>query len=425
MLKDFNDELLPRKKYLDRIRPFYHECELIKVITGVRRCGKSSLMKTIAQELYKSGIEENQIIFISLAKRPYKSIKTPAKLEEAIDKLSEGTAKTKYLFIDEIQNVKGFEKTLDAYREEKDYSIFITGSNSYLLSGELTTYLTGRYLEFEIGTLSFDEYIEMKMFFGRNVGSDMDREFIEYIQEGGFPLSVKFQNHLERMEYVKGLIKEIFEKDIKRNKTVKNEELFEKIQTYIINNFASPTSITSLCEYLSKTRKEQVDKAIVYRYLKILENAKIICKCNRFDLKSKSSLNGEEKYYLTDLSFYFAANIDNRINYGPCLENIIYNYAKSYSYDISVGRIGKLEIDFILRNINGDYSYVQVARYIDNGNYDEDGNSITEEREYRPFSLLRDGYPRYLLSMDKMLQRRDGVKHCNIVDFLLSRQQFC
>jgi len=157
---------------------------------------------------------------------------------------------------------------------------------------------------------------------------------------------------------------------------------------------------------------------LLYNYLDILENAKIISKCERFDMKSKRSLNGEEKYYLSDLSFYFSQNTDVRINYGPVLENIVYNYALSLGYKISIGEIGKLEVDFILRKHFDEYAYVQVARTIDNDNFDENGKNITEEREYRPFMNIADGYPKYLLTMDKLLQKRNGVKHLNIIDMM-------
>ena len=159
---------------------------------------------------------------------------------------------------------------------------------------------------------------------------------------------------------------------------------------------------------------------LIYKYIEILKNAKIINEVNRFDMKSKKSLNGDEKYYLSDLSFYFAQNVDNRINYGPVLENIVYNYAKSLGYQISIGKIGKLECDFILRNLQNDYSYVQVAKTIFNENYDENGKNKTEEREYAPLEKIADGYPKYLLTLDKIFQKRSGVKHLNIINLMLN-----
>jgi predicted AAA+ superfamily ATPase len=413
------DKLYFREKYIKKLRGFYDDVDMIKVITGVRRCGKSSLMEMVCDEIIKNGVDSKNIIYIHLDKRPYKSIKTTEKLEEIIDSKAEGIDGIKYLFIDEVQNVKDFEETVNAYREEGDYSIFLTGSNSYLLSGELSTKLTGRYIEFEMKTLTFDEYIGIKKFFDKPINVDLEREFIQYIIEGGFPLAVKYDDYEDKMAYVDSVIDEIYKKDIKKNNKIRKKGLFQKIQTYIINNFGSTTSVNSIRDYLLSTG-ESVSTITIYNYLKILENAKIISKCERFDMKSKKSLNGEEKYYLSDLSFYFSQNTDGRINYGPVLENIVYNYACSKGYKVSIGKIGKLEVDFILRKRSDEYSYVQVARTIDNDNFDENGKNITEEREYRSLERIADGYPKYLITMDKLLQKRSGIKHLNIVDLMLN-----
>ena len=413
------DKLYLREKYLKKLRGFYDDVDMIKVITGVRRCGKSSLMEMICKELIEKGIDSKNIIYIHLDRRPYKSIRTTGQLEEVIEGKAEGTIGIKYLFIDEIQNVKNFEETVNAYREEGDYSIFLTGSNSYLLSGELTTKLTGRYIEFEMKTLTFDEYIGIKHFFGIQINTDKEKEFLNYIVEGGFPLAVKYTSYDDKMLYVNSVIDEIFEKDIKKNNKIRKKALFQKIQTYIINNFGATTSVESICEYLKK-KGDSVSKNTVYNYLDILEKAKIISKCKRFDMKSKHSLNGEEKYYLSDLSFYFAQNTDGRINYGPVLENIVYNYALSKGYKASIGKIGNLEVDFILRKGIDEYAYIQVARTIDTDNYDAAGRNLTEEREYRPLENIADGYPKYLITMDNLLQRRSGIKHTNIIDMLLT-----
>lgn len=411
-----------REKYLRKIRGFYHDTEMIKVITGVRRCGKSTLLKMIAEELLQVGIKEENIIFINLDKRPYSRVGHPEVLEEIIDEKTQYINGTKYLFIDEVQNVKDFERVINSFREEGDFSIFITGSNSYLLSGDLVTKLTGRYIEFPMTTLTFDEYVGMKKFLNLEVNPNSDQELIHYILEGGFPLTLQYQSLEDKRLYVSSVVDEIYDKDIKKNKKIRKKNIFEKVQTYIVNNFGTTTSVNALCDYLEKNG-DNVSKITVYNYLKILENAKIISKCERFDMKSKKSLNGEEKYYLTDLSFYFVKNTDNRINYGPVLENIVYNYLKSLGYKISIGKIGKLEVDFIIRNLVNDYAYIQVARTIDNDNYDENGKNITEEREYRPLESIPDGYSKYLLTMDRLLQKRSGIKHLNIVDMMLNNEE--
>ena len=262
----------------------------------------------------------------------------------------------------------------------------------------------------------------MKKFYEKEISLDKDEEFINYILEGGFPLTLKYDSFDDKRLYVDSVIDEIYEKDIRKNNKIRKKELFKKIQTYIINNFGATTSVESICKYLKK-KGDNVSKNTVYNYLNILESAKIISKCERFDMKSKRSLSGEEKYYLSDLSFYFAKNTDNRINYGPVLENVIYNYLKSKGYKISIGKIGKFEVDFIIRNNMNDYAYIQVARTIDNDNYDENGKNITEEREYRSLENISDGYSKYLLTMDKLLQKRSGIKHLNILDMMINNEE--
>ena len=412
----FEENLFPREKYLKRIRGFYHETEMIKVITGVRRCGKSSLMKLIIKELLSSGVNEDNILYLHLDKRPYTGISTQKQLDSLIEKLSKGIDGKKYLFIDEIQNVKDFETVINSWREEGDYSIFITGSNSYLLSGELVTKLTGRYIEFGVLPLTFDEYVKMKSFLGKQVSTDALDELEHYIYEGGFPFALKLNSIDEKREYTQNLIEEIYEKDVHKRIRIRNRSSFDIIMRYLINNFGATTSVQNIVEDLKK-QGNPIKKSTVYRYIDALKNAKILLECNRFDLKSRKSLQGEQKYYLSDLSFFYAYNTDNRINYGPVLENILYNYALSLNYRISIGRIGKLEVDFILRDNKMNYSYVQVA-------YTILSSKKTEDREYTPLENIKDNYPKYVMTTDRLRQMRNGVIHCNIMDFMMKEEGF-
>lgn len=404
-----------RENYLKKIRGFYDDTETIKVITGVRRCGKSTLMATIMQELLDKGVNEENMIFLDLDSRKYRKIKTDDELEKLIDSQSNADG-LKYLFIDEIQNVKGFEEVINAFRGEGQFSIFITGSNSYLLSGELTTKLTGRYVEFEMFPLSFEEYIEMKAFYGKNVDSNLAVELNNYLLEGGFPKAIQYDNLSDKRTYVKAVIDEIFEKDIKRRIKINNREAFEKVRNFVINNFGSTTSISSMQEALHKDGIE-IKRQTLNRYIKALTDAKILYECNRFDMKSKKSVRGEKKYYLADSSFYFAMNTDNRINYGPALENIVYVYARSRDYAISVGRIGNLECDFILRDNNLNYSYVQVS-------YTINESKSTEDREYVPLEKIKDNYPKYVMTTDFLLQNRNGINHVNLMEFIANKSKF-
>ncbi len=402
-------DLFIREKYLQKIRGFYHDAEIIKVVTGIRRCGKSCLMETIRKELLSSGVSQDNIIFLDLDTKKYRKIKTADQLETLIDSF-EGLNGTKYLFIDEIQNVKNFEEVVNAYRQSGEYSIFITGSNSYLLSGELVTKLTGRYIEFELFPLSFEEYLDMKTFYGKQIESNLIIELNNYLREGGFPKAMQYDNFADKRTYIESVIAEIFEKDIKKRIKIKNVEAFNNVRDFVINNFGSTISIKSLQEALAKNGIE-IKRATLTRYIETLVQSKILYRCDRFDMKSKRALSGEKKYYLADTSLYFATNTDNRINYGPALENMLYIYARSYNYKISVGRIGKLECDFILRDNDLNYSYAQVA-------YTINESKSTEDREYKPLETIKDNYLKYVFTTDYLLQKRNGIQHVNILEFM-------
>ena len=416
-MKNLNlEELYPREKYLKKIRGFYHECEIIKVLTGVRRCGKSSIMKMVIGELLAAGIPQEDILYFNLDKRPYMRITEPEQLDKLIEENYSADRK-QYLFIDEVQNVKNFESVINSWREEGTLSIFLTGSNSYLLSGELATKLTGRYLEFNILPLTPDEFIGMKQFFGKSVPSDEQELLNAYIYEGGFPYAVKLDSVADKRTYVQGLIDEIYKKDIQKRITIRNKTVFDTVMKYLINNFGATTSIRNIVEDLQKNGTS-VKRETVDRYIETLISAKIVMPCDRFDMKSRKSLKGEKKYYLSDLSFYYALNTDNRINYGPALENIVFNYAASHDYSISVGKIGKLECDFILRDKGLSYSYVQVA-------YTILSSKETEDREYKSLEAIKgDNYPKYVATMDKIIQERNGIRHINIMSYMKENKQF-
>ena len=403
---------------MGRIRPFYHDEDIIKVITGVRRCGKSCIMQTIADELREEGLSEDNPIYIDLDVRENRKAAASDQLEKLID------AATK--------DAKGMRKSLRRQRDSECKGlriahqrvshgwrvvIFITGSNSYLLSGELVTKLTGRYLEFEVFTLDFAEYLGMKEMLGKQASPNRDEEFARYLREGGFPRAIEYDGDEEKRAYARGIVKEIFEKDIRGRVKVRHATVFNAVRDYLINNFGSTTSIKNLLDHFNRVEGIPIKRETLNRYIQILVDAKILYRCRRFDMKSRRSLQREEKYYLADLGFYFATNTDNRINYGPALENVIYHYACAGVYDVSVGRIVRLECDFVLRKHADAYSYAQVAMTIMN-------DRATEDREYRPFERIRDNYPKYVVTMDRLLQRRSGIQHVNIVDFLANEREF-
>lgn len=407
--------IYPREKYLSRLRPFYSS-DIIKVITGIRRCGKSCIMKAIINELLSNGVDSAHIIYIPLDKRGFKEIKKPEQLEARIESMISGGGLF-YLFIDEVQNVEGFESVVQAYAED-GFSIFLTGSNSYLLSDEITTKLTGRYLTFETFPLDFHEFLEMKKFFNLNVSGDMDQEFNEYVLNGGFPKSLEFPDLNARRTYTRGIVSEIFEKDVKTRRRISNLAVYERVQTYLINNYGSPVSLGNLLSSLEKEGM-RTKASTVRRYIEDLKKAKIIYKCNRFDLKSRKAIRRDQKYYLADMSLYFSMNTDNQMNYGPTLENLVYLYLVSNNYQVSFGKVGNLECDFICRDQEQNYAYIQVTYSLHGGSREADEK--IQEREYRPFRLIRDGYPRYIISLDKYRDQREGVHHINAIDLFLGK----
>lgn len=409
-------KLFKRERYLSKIRGFYHECDIIKVISGVRRCGKSSLMEIIADEISSSGVPSENIIYLNLDKKGLKGIRSSNQLESLIDERTKNVKGTKYLFIDEIQNVDGFEVLINSYREEGDYSIFVTGSNSYLLSGELVTKLTGRYIEFEIFTLTFEEYIAMKKFYGFDVSPDLLVELNNYVNEGGFPRTVRLDNLADKRTYVSGIVEEIFKKDIKKRVTIRRKASFDLVVNFMVNNYGCLMSVNNIFEGLKKGGNE-ITRRTIAKYIQCMVDAKLLYECNRFDMKSKKSLSGEKKYYLADLSLSYASNPDSRINYGPALENIVFQYAKSMGYTVSVGRIGALECDFLLKDQDLNYSYVQVS-------YTILASRETEDREYAPLEKIKDNYPKYVLTTDRLIQKRNGINHENLMDFMVNGKRF-
>ena len=404
-----------REKYLRKMRGFYRDTEIIKVVTGVRRCGKSCLMETVADEIKEQGIVDEQIVYLNLDRRPYRSVKTAEALERLIDEKTTSSDVT-YLFIDEVQNVEGFEEVLNAFREEGRHSIFITGSNSYLFSGELITKLTGRYLEFEMFPLTFDEYLGMKKFLGKPIADNAVDEFDRFLRDGGLPKAVQYDSDADRRTYIEGVISEIFEKDIRRRVKVRHVSVFQKVQTYLINNFGATTSLTKILAELEKDGTH-IKRETLNRYIDILKDAKVLYECRRFDLKSRKSICGEQKYYLADLGFYYAGNTDTRINYGPVLENVLYVYARSHGYAVSIGRIGTLECDFILRHGDTQYAYVQTCMTMSSA-------PATEDREYAPLEKIGDNYPKYVLTRNDPIQNRNGIIHANLPTFMQGSRTF-
>ncbi len=250
----------------------------------------------------------------------------------------------------------------------------------------------------------------MKRFLGQEVDPNPVAELDRYILEGGFPKALDCPKMADKRACVGSVIREIFERGIRRRAKVKNASVFNRVRDYDISNFGATASLANIQSDLER-QGVRIKRETLNRYLRILEDARIISKCARFDMKSRKSLKGEQKYYLADLSFYFALNTDNRIDYGPVLENIVYRYARSLGYEVSVGRIGRLECDFVVRSPEMEYAYVQVAMTIMD-------DRLTEDREYRPLERIRDSWPKFVITRGDPIQHRSGIVHENVTELI-------
>lgn len=397
---------LVRERYLSKIRPFYHDVGMIKVLTGVRRCGKSTIMSQVMNELVVDGIDPSRIAYLDLDSKEYRKIRESDELERIIDELAVGGLD--YLFIDEVQNVSGFESLVNAYRND-GVSVFITGSNTYLLSGDLVTKLTGRYIEFRIMTFSFDEVREFHLI--NDIPFDRHIEFNNYLRFGGYPKMFEYSNIEEKLLYLRSVIAETIEKDILQSKKVRNRALLNKVLDYLLSSPAIEVSSPSIVRYLKSDGVRTLPNTI-NGYLELIFSSKIVNKCERYDIHGKRSLKTLYKTYLADPSLYASyPRSRGNLMIGHLIENIVFNEFISRGYDVSVGKILKGEIDFVVSR--GDkVAFVQVAYLMP--------DESTIKREFEPLLRIRNGFPKYVISLDPIKMDRDGVKMLNLLDdFLL------
>lgn len=417
------DKLFIRELYLEKIREYYDSTGIIKIITGVKGAGKSSILQMIIDELKAQSVPSENIIEINLDKRPYKGIKNSEQLLKAIADKTRGLEGTRYLFIDDISHVGDYEKAMNICYEDGRYSVFITASSKYILRPEHLKKLVAHYIEYEIYTLTFREYLDMKRFYGKRISRNTQEEFIKYMMEGSFPKVVRDELIDGQHSYARQILEDIYETEVRKNKRIKNRKMFDAIKEYVIRNFATTMSIKDMQSYLSETLGTSVRKETLYNYLNILEDVYIVNKCSRVDITDKRYLKGKERYYLSDLSFYYAIDMYNTLDYETSLQNVVYNYAKANDYTVGVGKIGSLEVDFIMQDVNMDYLYVQVVRYINN-KVDENWEHPEEDVEYEPLEKIHDYYPKYIMSLDKLLRKRSGIKHRNVFEFMENEEMF-
>lgn len=403
--------MVEREIYMDKINSFLNQ-DVIKIITGVRRSGKSCFFKLIINKLIESGIDPQDILLIDLELPDYNHIKFSSQLDEIVLNFIKTRKNRTYLFFDEIQNVEGWEISINSYYKLPNVEIFITGSNSKLLSKELATYLTGRYVSIEMYPFSFREFIDYKKELNEGpivkneLNTDVENYFEEYMMYGGFPTVIASKDHKEII--LNDLYSSIVLHDIVLRHEVRNVGVFNRITKYLIENIGNPISANSVYEYL-KHDGLGIGKPTIYNYLEFLEEAFVLSKITREDLIGKKEIMGSEKYYLMDLGFYKSQLDEKQRNIGHILENIVYLELKRQGYKITIGKMDNREIDFICRK-NDKKIYVQVSYILT----DEE----TVNREFAPLLDVRDNYPKYVLSMDKINQSHDGIEHVNIIQFL-------
>lgn len=403
------NNMIKREKYLKRIRPFYEQ-DLIKVITGIRRCGKSVILNQIMDELRQSGVKDEQIIYINFEFTDYIDINDAKKFNEFIEKKLINKNKY-YVFFDEIQNVDRWEKVVNSLKAKynENISIFITGSNSDLLSGELATHIAGRYVSFKIYPFTFDEVCELKDIKDKDK-YELERTFDDYIIWGGMPQRFLMNDELQIKTYLTDVYNSIVVKDIIERFKIKDLDLFNKILTFIMTTPSQTFSADSLTKYLFNENID-VSKMTVYNYLEYMCRALLINKADRFDVRGKRILNGKYKYYLTDLGLGQIINNERKRQMGAYLENIVFNELISRGYDVKVGSLDSGEIDFIATRFE-EKEYYQVTFHL---------SDDIIEREFGVYKNIQDNYPKYVISCDTFDFSQNGIIHKNIIDFLLNR----
>ncbi len=397
---------LKRETYLEQIRPYY-ESDIIKVITGVRRAGKSILLDTIKEELIEQGVPQDHIIYLNFEDLDYDYIVDAADLNKEIKSRISDENKY-YIFLDEIQHIEKFEKALASFRATLNVSLFVTGSNSTLLEGELATLLTGRTVEFEILPFSF---YEMKQYYELNGKEFNDDLFLDYLKWGGFPLRFDYADEAAVHKYLLNLYESIVNRDIVGKTKSADRKAFLDISLYILANAGKELSIENIIETYKKNNKE-ISKRTVYNYLERMKKAYLIHGVGRYNIVGKSALSNKEKQYAVDMGFRTINT--NTINYEDTyfLENIIYNELITRGYTVFAGKTYKGEIDFVAIR-NSKKCFIQVSYLLANEN--------TIKREFGAYDKITDASPKYVMSLDKIDMSRNGIIHVNIIDFLLRR----
>ena len=404
-------ERIKREDYLSILRNFKDQ-QIIKVITGIRRCGKSTLLELFQDYLKENGVEENQIISINFEDADYEELQDRKKLYEYLkSKLVKG--KKTYIFLDEIQEVGEFEKTVDSLFINKDVDLYITGSNAWLLSSELATLLTGRYIEIKMLPLSFKEYLS-----AFEDKTDLSRKFRDYLRYSSFPQAIElFKINPENINlFLDGIYNTILFKDVMQRKGITDKNTLERVTKYLYDNIGNRTSMKNISDNIEGLEKNNSYNT-VSTYVQALIDSYIVYKANRYDIKGKEFLKTQEKYYAVDIGLrYYMLGQGSGKDMGHILENVVYLELLRRGYEVYIGKYDDLEVDFVAKNLENTI-YYQVALTTRES---ADGNNSVLERELAPLKKISDNYPKYILTLDDDLDTDfDGIKKINVLDWLL------
>lgn len=398
--------MLLRENYLSKLRGFY-DSDLIKILVGIRRCGKSVILNQIIDELrFKKKVDDSHIIVINFEFVEFDELLDYKKLNKYVkEKIKDDTIY--YLFLDEIQNVDKFEKVINSLRASvKNLSIFLTGSNSKLLSEELSSDLSGRYVLFNINPLSYKEYVSLTNKDGKNLDT-----FWDYAKWGGLPNRCEFTEEVDIKNYLHSVYDSVILRDVVKRLNLRDTFLFDIILQYVIETTGREFSADNVIKYLNKEGRK-ISKETLYKYLDALCKALIIKKVYRYDITGKGVLKTLNKYYATDVGIAQIKNNNPEFKSYIILENIVYNELVYRNYEVYIGKTKNGEIDFIAKK-NGNTKYIQVT-------YEMKDNEIALKREFGAYKEIEDNYPKYVISLDKIDLSRDGITHLNLIDFLLS-----
>ena len=401
--------MLKRDEYIKKIVPFIDK-DVIKVLTGIRRSGKSVMLKLLMEELKNRGINENQFIYINFENLKYRKLKNYERLYDFILNKVDDKYKSYYIFLDEIQEVEEWERCVNSLRVDEDFNfdIYITGSNAKLLSGELSTYLAGRYIEFVVYPFSFKEFFEIMK--EKNKEIDLKEAFQDYVKFGGMPFLHNLDYNFEAsMQYLQDLYASIILKDITQRNNIRDTDLLERIINYVVMNIGNTFSATSISKFF-KSENRKVATETILNYIKACEEAFLIYRVARNDLLGKKILNVNEKYYIADHGIREAIMENNQKDINQVLENIVYFEMLRRGYNVKIGKVDNLEVDFVCKK-NDETIYIQVSYLL--------ASEDTKEREFSVLENIKDNYPKYVLSMDEFDMSRNGIKHVNLIEFLV------